>query len=351
MRDATDIQLDQLIIHIINPRKPDGLKLSQRTLPLDEERNLTHYFTKHIQNSLQDSAIKAARFSALNDGVVAGVCKSLLHGSLDMVDGSKQLAEILHGIINSDGRISPGNLAIAIYQAGNYPGMHFLALLKIDPSNAFRPQIKEDSQGNKYVSFETTTDVMPTTRERLQKCGFIQPLDPRQDYDMMLLDRQVQQQVAQFFTRDFLGAELTFDDQKRTDVLYKSLMSASNKLRPQLTPKENETLCQAINYAVSSNSINIDDWLQALVLDDQHKDKINQIVSQRLPDRQFAIDTTYSQKLTRKRHFRGDYNLQVDILADEYDQVIQSVDLVPGQDGKPPYHSIVIHTEKWEEVP
>jgi hypothetical protein len=268
-----------------------------------------------------------------------------------LVKGSQQLAERLYGIIDRDKRISAGDLVVGFYRAGNRPHIsRYLALLKIDPSEVFRHKTERDSQGNLYIRFEIETDVMPTTREKLQKCAFVQPLDPRADYDMMLLDRQqVRTPVARFFTEDFLGAALALDAHQRTDRLYRSLVSANNLLRPKLQPQQDEILHQAINSTVSSASINVDNWLEALPLSEEQKEQIDQVVSQELPDRTFEIDTSYGQRLIQKRRFRGDYDLRVEVSADQYSEIIQSVQYVEGSESRP-YYRIVIHTQKWEEV-
>jgi hypothetical protein len=354
MRYATDIQLDQFIVHILDPWQPDGFVLSERTLPLHGNQRLVEYFAAHIQNSLQDPAARAARFVTLDDEAVSGVCKALLDGGLDLVEGSRWLAERLYTIIAGDRRISPGDLALCFYRAGNQPHVpRYLALLKIDPSEVFRHKTERDPQENLYVSFEIETDVMPTTREKLQKCAFVQPLDPRPEYDMMLLDRQVRPlvplPVARFFAENFLGAQLALDARQRTDRLYRGLVSAHNWLRPELRPQEDESLRQAISSAVTSASINVDTWLEALPLSEEQKAQIDQVVSQELPDREFEIDRTYAEQLIRKRRFRGDYGLRVEVSAERYSQVIQSVQRVEEPD-TPPYYRIEIHTEKWEEV-
>lgn len=354
MRYATDIQLDQLIVHILDPWRPSGVVLSERALPLDGNPRLVDYFVTHIQNSLQDPAAKAARFVALDNEVASGVCKALLDDSLDLVGGSRRLAQRLYRIIAGDRRISAGDLAVCFYRAGNQPHVpRYLALLKIDPSEVFRHKTERDPQGNLYVSFEIETDVMPTAREKLQKCAFVQPLAPRPEYDMMLLDRQVRpsvpRPVARFFAEDFLGAQLALDARQRTDRLYRGLVSAHNRLRPDLRPQDDESLRQAIDSAVTSSFINIDTWLEALPLPEESKQQIEQVVSQELPDREFEIDTTYAQQLTRKRRFRGDHGLRVEVSAERYNQVIRSVERVEEPEA-PPYYRIVIHTEKWEEV-
>ena len=54
VRDATNIQLEQLIVHILDPNNPDGIIQSERTIPLEGKQRLVDYFIGHIQNSLKN---------------------------------------------------------------------------------------------------------------------------------------------------------------------------------------------------------------------------------------------------------------------------------------------------------
>jgi hypothetical protein len=354
MRYARGIVVEQLIVHILNPWRKNGLVLSERALPLGASPELQEYFGAHIENSLQDPVAKAARFVDPK-AETCQACQQLLDGSLDLVAGSRSLAQKLYGIMASDRRISAGDLAVAFYRAANRPAVErYLALLKIDPSEVFRHKTERDSQGRIYVNFEVERDVMPTAREKLQKCAFVQPLQPRPGgYDMILLDRQVAPTaplpVAKFFAQTFLGAGWALDARERTDILYTSLISAMNQLREQLKPDELDKLRQAIDAAVAAARIQLDQWISALPLSDKHKEHIDRVVSEALPDRDFAIDATYAQKLVRKRRFRGDHGLRVEVPADHYDDVVQSVQRVRDADG-PAYYRVVIHTEQWKEV-
>jgi len=351
MRYARNIELQELIVHILNPNSTNPKILSQRALPLEDSPELVEYLKKHIENSLQDPATKAARFANL-EGPACQLCTKLLDGSLDLVLGSRAVADLLYQAMGTDKRISPGDLAVAIYRADAGSGpMRYLALLKIDPTDAFRHTQKRDAQNRLYVTFELEPDVMPTTQEKLQKCAFFQPLQPRPpDYDMMLLDKQVGDlAVAKFFAEGFLGAELALDARERTDRLYRSLVSAQNLLRPDLTPMQDEQLRQAIDGAMAAPAIDVDAFIAPLPLAEAHKEVIQQVVSEALPDREFAIDSTYAQQLVQKRRFRGDHGLSVVVSADRYHDVIESVERVTDTEG-PPYHRVTIRTEEWKEI-
>ncbi len=357
MRYATDITIDQVIVHMIDPDRHQNPTLSQRTLPLGANNRLAEYFIEHIESSLRDHMAKAARFTALDAGLASQICRDLFNGSMDLVPASQHLATHLRDIMTKDGRISGGDLAICLYRAANKPDVpYYLALLKIDSSQVLRPKAVQDDQGNVYVDLDVVEDVLPTARERLQKCAFIQPLDPRLSYDMMLLDRQAgpgkADHVARFFIDDFMGAAFALDARRRTDILYRSLVSAQNELREdhRITPAQDETLRSAIEQAVVSTSVNVDTIIASLPLPAPEQERIDQIVSDQLPDREFDIDPAFMQRLTAKRRFRGDHGLRVTVATEKYDQIVRSARWV--DDGSEPGHyEIVIHTTKWEEVP
>jgi len=351
MRYVTDIDIVQMIVHILNPLCPGGPILSQREISLSSNPKLKDYFITHISNVLQDSAAKAARFTSVNGGTVAEICEKLLNKSLGFVEGSNILGRKLYEIMGKDKRISPGDLIVCLYKANKQSyESNYLALLKIDPSDVFRHRTYNDDQGNTCIDFEIEKDVMPTTREKIQKSACIQALETR-DYDMMLLDRQVKstaKEVATFFTQNFLEAEMAFDSRKRTDALYKSLISARNSLRPELDLATEELLTRHINDIITYTHINIDSWLDSLPLSDEHKKEINNIIVSAIPDREFEIDTSFIKKLVAKRRVKGDYGLRVEIDANNFSQVIKMLE--PSDKSVSEYYEIVLRTKKWDEI-
>ena len=329
--------------------------MSERPLPLLENRHLADYFIAHIENSLQDPAAKAACFVVIDEHRASGVCKGLLEDGLDFVDGSRWLARRLYDSIAKDQRISPGDLAVCFYRVASEPGFpRYLGLLKLDPTEVLRHRTERDSQGNLYVSLEVQTDVLPTARERLQKCAFVRALDPRPEHDMMLLDRQVgpalDRVVADFFIEDFLGAELAVDPRQQTKRLYSTLTTAHNRLRPQLEPEQDHVLTAAIQRAVSAPDVNLDTWLGELPLPETHKMEIEGLLSRRMSLRAFELDTMQAMRLVSRRRFRGDHGLGVEVSSDAYDQVVEAVQYVQ-EPGEEPYYRVVLRTRQWSELP
>jgi len=352
MRDITSVTIDEIIIHILDPFG-QGLILSSVTLPLSDNPELLDYFARHITASLGDRGIKPARFRNINPEQPSGVCREMLRKEITLVEGSQRLAASLYSIMEEDRRVTAGDLAVCLFRADNYPYTNFLAIMKVDPSQIFRHVVHQDAQGHTYVTFEPEQHAF--TNERLQKCAFIQPLEPRHpEYDMLLLDRQrwdlQEGRIARFFSETFLDAEETFDARKYTEVLYKGLVNAQNVVRDQLSEQEEEELKDSINNAISTRRLNLDSWLEELPLSDEVKQEIDQTISNTVPAREFTIDRTYSAKLLSKVKFRGEHGLKVEVPLENYRQLIVSEELVTDEPGREPYYRIVIETEVWKRV-
>ncbi len=311
---------------------------------------MSDYFIRHIQNSLRDPSTKAAKFKTdtFKDGDIAQICYSLIHNGLDFVIESQKIAQLLKEQIDKDKRIALGNLAICAYQANNYGNQKFIALIKLDPSDGFRPIVKSESRGKRYISFELERGLMPTIKEKLQKCVFIQSLEPRhEDYDMMLLDRQTEQEPAQFFTQDFLKVDLALDDRERTKRYYSAMTAAINELRliTELTSEQHQAVDSIFNSAIKQNKVDIELIIDSLPLDDKYK----QIVKgkfEKLPDREFTPDVQYVRDMRKKVRFRGDRGLFISVNREDYSQVIKSVDKGEGDSD---YYEIVLRTKTWKE--
>ncbi len=351
MRDAANIQIQGLIIHILDP-KGQGLVLSGVDLPLKNNQALVDYFTNHIENTLKDPSIKAARFKNINPEQPSGFCQAILNGEATLAEGSQRLAGGLYRIIENDMRITPGDLAVALFSAENYPYTRFLAIMKIDPAQIFRHVIREDSQGNTYVSFEPET--MAFTTEKLQKCAVIQPLDPRHpNFDMLLLDRQSRMEdraVARFFSESFLDAQEAFDSRRYTEKFVRSIAEARNRMQSSLSASDEARLESHLLQAVSSPRINCDVWVEELPLRKAIKEEIDSSLRENIPDRQFSFDPAVAQRLTRKIKMTGDDGLRLEVNAENYWTVVVSEERISDDPERGPYYRIVIETEDWKKV-
>ena len=350
MRAVENLQLETLILHILDPLGQQ-LVLSEAALPPQENPQLAEYFANHIRVSLQEEALRAARFRGTAPEQPLGICQGMAAGAAAFVDGSRRLARALYAILERDRRISAADLAVCYYRADNYPGERFLAILKVDPARVFRHVIRRVN-GQVQVTFELSADAF--TGERLQKSAFIRPLQPRSaDYDLLLLDRQTSDQqqggVAQFFAQTFLDSEPALDPRQHTERLYRGLASAQNNIRARLSDAQNADLEARIQDAVTAARIDVDAWIEQLPLAADLKAEIDAAVREQVPDRSFELDPAYSARLTQKVRYRGDSDLAVTVRAEDAGRIIRSVTPV-SEPGRRPFYRVVIETEEWKKV-
>jgi nucleoid-associated protein YejK len=361
VRYARTIQIDRLIVHILDNRPPGRLFLSQRELPLEGSPEIVNYFSSHIKNSLKDPAAKAAEFRKedadrrrASPPIAEGICRAILSGTKDLVSGSVELATALHNIISKDQRISPGDLAFCLYKLDDHP-QSFLAIMKLDPSSVYRHITEKDADGRIFVSFKLEEEVMPTTREKLQKCAFILPKVPTLSYDMLLLDRQIKQladlPAAKFFIEDFLDAKQSFDPKTNTKNFYLGLMSAISKLSEsgELTPDQALAMEKNADSAIRNKFINRKEWLSNMLLPEATKKKVDDIISKKVKDPALELDPGYAETLKRVLRWRGDRDLLVEAPAEFWADVLidPPFSKLPG---KSEYREIVILTKEWRRI-
>lgn len=345
MRDATGITVNRAIVHIVDHRTGSEPVLSEAELPLDAHQKLQEYFRDQITNVLHDPPTCAAKFTPGSAHETSTHCYHILASPTDgacFIDSSQRLAQQLFLVMGTDKRIKPGSLAVCIYDATNYPGLHFLALLKIDPSETFVQRIGQDSAGKRIVSLDLRDDVMPTTREKLHKAALLKPKDVQESYELLLLDRQVAP-AADFFAQRFLGVELAMDAQKRTDLFYLGAQKAYNRLTapptvgvPHLEPDQADTLQQHVQVVLQGGTIDMPAWIDNLPMPDNAKTILHEEIGKILPtEKQITIDPTYAEKrLVKKVRFRGDFGLLFEVQAEHYDDVVKDKQEIIQADGQ-----------------
>ena len=347
MREIEKVGLERAILHQVDAG-PSGLRISGRELPLDDSPKLAEFLAGHIRNGLKDSQTRAAKWPPqVTPAEVPATCQALLEGTLDLIAASQQLATALHVAIGDDHRIARGALAVAIYwdaTVSDLSAEHFVALVKLDPSDVFRPEWHTDQDGTSYLSVSELPDALPTLRERLQKCAFVRTIRSADDYHLLVLDRQVPDVSARFFMEGFLGAEVAFDDKALTEGLYRAVITARRRLQTTLPVARLAALDVAIQGLFAGQTVDLAEWLPTLP--HAERNAIDGEVRQRQLDRAFQVHPeTQARLLTGKVRYRGDNGLQVQVDRDAYRDMIELGE-IGGQ--TPRRFRVTIETSTWE---
>ncbi len=230
-----------------------------------------------------------------------------------------------------DARIKPASLAVCLYSASNYSEKNFLALVKIDPTEALIEKV-ETQDGKRVVNFEVRNDVMPTAREKLQKAALIPPKGMDPTFDLLLLDRQVAATAANFFAYTFLNTIPTFDPQQAaksfligTQIAHKKLVAAPADAPEHIDLKAADAFQQHIDTTLQGPAIDLDTWSDTLPLPEPAKAVVRNQIKKKFPQEgSIKIDSQYAQEqLLKKRRFRGDYGVLFEVDSDHYYDVVK----------------------------
>jgi 37-kD nucleoid-associated bacterial protein len=338
MREAQAIRVERAILHVLDHRGGEKKPvLSDIELDLGESPPVRTYFEAQVKNSIASGATAEARFRG-GDAGAAKACYGILAQPSRLVPLSQDLARQLFAATASDGRISPGTLAVCLFRGAKPAGGPFLALLKIDLTTV--PIVH---RGKRSVSLQMAENALPSAREKLQKAALVTPPGFTTTYDLLLLDRQVEEVAAAFFASDFLDADWAATPQELTKHFYlgaskalESLTGADSR-KPNavhLEPDQAEIFRSAVESALAQNErIDTAQWVSPLRLPRAAKKVILAELDKKLGVREFPVDRATANRRTRKARFRGDYGVAFEVDSAYKEQVVAIRELPAAPDG------------------
>lgn len=353
MRDLRSARLLEVIVHLLDTKKE--LEVSELPIPKGSDPQVFDYFLQRIQASLKDDRARTAKFESLDEE--PAITFQALFQAENLTAGSQNLAHRLYDIMKQDGRISAGDLAVCRFDAEDEGERRtYLAVMKLDPTAALQQKRQHDSQGRLFVTFEVVQQMLPTQGEKLQKVAFIQNLEPRATYDMLLVDRQVRPamgpRISQFFSQNFLNAIEAMTPEESTKLLVREAETLRRILKTELAPDETTLFNDAVNGALSSAALDLDSWVEGLDLPEKAKKKVERKLGPKhFPNRHIEIiqDVVRTER-EKKRIFRGDHGLRLEMPAEfPPTQYRERTEREPGKFGGREFHVVTIETEGWRE--
>lgn len=316
MKNPGEVQLRRLVVHILdNTTDPPEPTLSDRECEIDE--TISEFFASHIRKALDDENAKIAKFS-LVDGAVKVACEQIFERNNRFVRNSKRLAEALFIPMRQTRAISPGDMVVCLYTAENYAGA-FLGIFKMDLSKAFTHTVHRRG-GEVRIEITPQGNVLPSPKQRLQKCVFVRP--PSDDYDMVILDNQIAHLhdaagVANFFCRTFLQCDLWQSNRDKTK-LFRSLTSKWVKQKyDELEQAVVDLINNAAREAILGDSINVSEFANVTIRDRALRAEYLRFLREnRMEEVEFEPDHEYAERATRKKKYKADGGVVVSGDAD-----------------------------------
>jgi hypothetical protein len=303
----------------------------------------------------RDQSARPAQFSRHDrSATLFQAARQLTKNSEKLLPASHQIAERLHGIVREDKRISGAALAICLYSARTgREAENFLGILKLDPSRVYHPVVRSDPSGTSYVTLESVGNVLLATGERAQKGASIRLGKAGADEgELMIVDHQRPRsdEPAQFFTGQFLGAELFLDRRELTRRFYESVIKASNSIRSNLSGEQAEKLRKSLDAALQSNQVQIDPWIDRQRLPAAAKNALRGEIRKQIGSQEISVDAATAGELRRLRTYRGDRGFQLTVEADRYDSVFVEVPKIVDDPERGPVIELVLQVKQLREV-
>lgn len=322
MKDPHGIRIRKLVVHVLdNSSDPPRAVLSDTESRLSAEINT--FFASHIEKSLADEFAKIAKFTRA-DGEVRRLCVQIFERNQSFVSNSRRMGELLFAPMRQTRAISPGDMVVCLYEAENLQGQ-FLGIFKMDLSAAFTHRISRQ-EGRTRVQITPQENILPSPKQKLQKCAFIRP--PNDDYDMVILDNQIAHLydtpgVANFFCRTFLECELCQTNREKTR-LFRTLTTKWTQQRyADLEPAQADLIFNATRQAVMSDSVNIREFARVVVPAELREDYETFLREHNLRDLEFTPDHQYAEQATRKKKYKADGGITVSGDADQFENLVQ----------------------------
>jgi nucleoid-associated protein YejK len=347
------IEIEHFIVHVLDNQTPK-IVLSDAECPiLPEIQNL---LLNYIKYSLKTVRKRVGRFKQPANLVENASILMLKNPQINFIDQSQKIAEHLYTIMAADKRISRGDLLVCTYSEED-SDFSMVAIFKVDLTTAFFRNVTQ-SAGKTSITIQPRTDAFPPPGD-LQKCVFVQPMEPekaRKDYDLTILDNQIsaiedRPGIANFFCRTFLDCELALTDKRRAILFGKFTEKWLEKKEKEgvLAPDEVMTMKKFLRQAFKSDVINVPNFATIAITNEElRRDYLEYLRDNGLHDLEITPAFPPSPREIRKftiKTFEGDCSLRIEIDADCFEEMVEV-----GKPGSDNIRTITIRTANWKEV-
>ena len=256
LQEIQKVEILSFIAHIVD-HNADEPQLIDLDTPLTDD--FPHkLFEDYILLALQDENRRLARFRG-KDGEGVSRFRSVGGSTADFVDASQSIAKQLHAAMKRSKKadwITPGDLMVARFRdRTKNPDTVYLALLKVDLSNAVIREVEEVGTKRRVV-FRKRQAVPLPTEGKLHKIALIaarRETEP-EPHDLVILDNDLRrEEVSRYFYDDFLHADLNRSASEITRILTRSMLVRPTVVKPPLQPGERLQIAGAVEEALNES--------------------------------------------------------------------------------------------------
>lgn len=327
MRNVKSVVVERVAFHELSRSKQGAVKLRLSDIALEFEPQVDGhdpdpvegYLTEHVHRSLGDALAVAASFD--DPQLPTPYAIGRLFDDDEFLDASQDVARQLLGALEADGRISPGTIAVIQYVPDN--GNRCIGLVKFDPSLGFtlaEKRVKEKVG----LTLSSVNGVMPSVRERLQKCAFVRQPAGGDTYQLLALDRQGRaDEIADWFLHRFLTATAVATAETRTQSFYRAAALARQDVAPDLTEAQKRGLDAARDQALRDKRISTGTFIDNRdeLPTEEIRSRYREVFESAITDKEFDVDRSTADRLLKRAKFVGDGGLTLQVDLDDIERV------------------------------
>lgn len=314
MEYVNDININESVLHILDSNAEEPV-LSEFSIELNEDQY--KILDKHIRKCLKSDELRFAKF---NEGraILKEATQEYLKGeSNDLIEVSKETAQLLFKIMKGNINISSSDLIVASILTDQGP---MIAILKMDYISNFTHEIKiiDEKIG---IGLVKQVAALPGSGQKIQKAAFIKPIREGDKYNLMILDNQSSNDEygANFFTNTFLDCTYVINERDMTRDFIKASENWIRKSFPEDAAKSEEIRNNIKAKLKEEDVLNIDQVSSELFAENrEEKESFATEMKMKCAVEEIAIDKVYVDKKLKRVRLNIDKEIDLYINEETY---------------------------------
>ncbi|WP_097025408.1 nucleoid-associated protein [Clostridium peptidivorans] len=212
MEYIREVIINEAIIHVLDNNADEPI-LNEQKLTLNDE--VYTFLLKHIQKCLKDEELKYGKFKQERN-IIKELSQEYLSGQGNFKEISKEIGRQLFILMQSNGNIPSSDLIVVSIstERGNMIG-----IIKMDYVKNYTHSI---SFNGEKIDIDIVPEHagLPLSSQKIQKCVFIRFIDPEQEYDLLVMDKQKknneEEYGSNYFINKFLGCKIIENERDMT---------------------------------------------------------------------------------------------------------------------------------------
>lgn len=302
MEYIKEISLNEAVLHILDTNSEEPI-LNEFRLDLDEDTY--RFLLRHAERCLRDEELKYALFNEERN-IVKEVSQEYLTGQCDIVGASKEIARQLFTLMKSNSNIPSCDLVVLSISTEFGP---LLGIFKMDYIKNFTHSVDfiDEKIGIRILPEYSG---LPSSSSKIQKCAFIKPISPGQEFNLMVIDKQ--NKDSNYFINNYLGCRLIDNERDMTRNLIKAVEDWTRANLGDNADKA-ETVRSTVKEKVKSqDTVSIEELSDSIFGERQlEKESFSEFISSKGVSDTVDVDREWAEKKLKRVRLKIDSDIDL----------------------------------------